>query len=282
MPKTVATGIPVPQPQPKLSEHVMDLFSMKGKVASVTGASGGIGYEVAIAFAQAGADVAMWYNSNPAIEKEVGALSAKYGVTIKAYKCSLTDGAQVAQTIQQIEKDFGKIDIMIANAGIGWANGPLVDFAEEDSEKCDSEWKKMMDVDVNSVYYVAKNIGKIFKKQGHGSLVITASMSAHIANVPKLQVAYNTAKAALLHMGRSLAIEWAGFARVNTVSPGYVETPLTASRSDELKQTWRTLVPVGRLALPREMVGAYLYLASDAATYTTGSDIIVDGGYCCA
>ena len=107
-------------------------------------------------------------------------------------------------------------------------------------------------------------------------------MSAHIANVPKLQVAYNTAKAALLHMGRSLAIEWAGFARVNTVSPGYVETPLTASRSDELKQTWRTLVPVGRLALPREMVGAYLYLASDAATYTTGSDIIVDGGYCCA
>lgn len=193
---------------------------MKGKIASVTGASGGIGYEIAIGFAQAGADVAMWYNTNPSIEKEVEGLSMKYGVKVKAYQCALTDGAKVAQTIKKIENDFGKIDIMIANAGIAWASGPLVDFAEKDSEKCDAEWMKIMDVDVNSVYYVSKSIGSIFKKQGYGSLVITASMSGHIANIPQLQVAYNTAKAALIHMGRSLAIEWAGFARVNTVSPG--------------------------------------------------------------
>ncbi|QLG74074.1 hypothetical protein HG535_0F05860 [Zygotorulaspora mrakii] len=279
---TIASGIPIPQAKPELAENVMDLFSLKGKVASVTGASGGIGYEVAVGFAQAGADVAMWYNSNPAIEKEVEGLSKKYGVTVKAYQCSLTDGEQVSKTIQQIESDFGKIDIMVANAGVAWAYGPLLDLAEEDSEKCDYEWKRMMDIDVNSVYYVAKNVGSVFKKQGFGSFVITASMSGHIANVPKLQVAYNTAKAALIHMGRSLALEWAGFARVNTVSPGYVETPLTASRAPELKQQWRTLVPMGRLAYPKEMVGAYLYLASDAATYTTGTDIIVDGGYCCA
>ncbi|CAI4233650.1 ASG_G0052880.mRNA.1.CDS.1 [Saccharomyces cerevisiae] len=260
----------------------MDLFSMKGKIASVTGASGGIGYEIAIGFAQAGADVAMWYNTNPSIEKEVEGLSMKYGVKVKAYQCALTDGAKVAQTIKKIENDFGKIDIMIANAGIAWASGPLVDFAEKDSEKCDAEWMKIMDVDVNSVYYVSKSIGSIFKKQGYGSLVITASMSGHIANIPQLQVAYNTAKAALIHMGRSLAIEWAGFARVNTVSPGYVETPIAATRPAELKKKWMTLVPMGRLSRPKEIVGAYLYLASDAASYTTGTDIIVDGGYCCA
>ena len=112
MGKTVATGIETPQPYPQLPEHVMDMFSLKGKVASVTGASGGIGYEVAVAFAQAGANVAMWYNSH-SIEEEAEKLSKKYNVTVKAYKCSLTDTKAVEETVQQIKKDFGgRIDIM--------------------------------------------------------------------------------------------------------------------------------------------------------------------------
>lgn len=282
MSTTVASGITIPQPDPQLPESIMDMFSMKGKVVAVTGASGGIGYEVALGFAQAGADVAMWYNTNPAIEKEVEALSKMYGVKVRAYKCSLTDSEEVGNTIKRIERDFGKINAMVANAGVAWASGPLVDFAEKDSKACDAEWMRIMDVDVNSVYYVAKHVGSIFKRQGFGSLVITASMSGHIVNVPQLQVAYNAAKAALIHMARSLAVEWAGFARVNTVSPGYVETPIAATRPLELKKKWMSLVPMGRLSSPKEMVGAYLYLASDAATYATGTDIIVVGGYCCA
>lgn len=280
MGKTVATGLETPQPYPKLPEHVMDMFSLKGKVASVTGASGGIGYEVGVAFAQAGADVAMWYNSHP-IEEECEKLSKKYGVTVRAYKCSLTDTKAVEKTVQQIKKDFGgRIDIMVANAGIAWDKGPLTELAEEDSDLCDSEWRKVMDIDVNGVYNAAKSIGPIFKAQGSGSFVATASMSGHIANVPQLQVAYNTAKAAVLHMCKSLAVEWTGYARANTVSPGYVATPLTDKSDDELQAKWCTLTPLGRLGLPKEMVGAYLYLASDASTYTTGSDILVDGGYC--
>lgn len=206
----------------------------------------------------------------PAIKKEVEGLSKKYGVRVKAYKCALTDGAEVAQTVKKVENDFGKIDVMIANAGIAWTSGPLIDFADKDSEKCDAEWMKIMDIDVNSVYYIAKNVGSIFKKQGFGSFIITASMSGHIANIPNLHVPYNTAKAALIHMGRSLALEWAGFARVNTVSPGYVETLISATRPAELKKISMSLVPMGRLSRPKEIVGAYLYLASDAASYTTG------------
>lgn len=282
MVKTVASRIEAPRPIPKLPENVLDMFSLKGKVASVTGASGGIGYEVALAFAQAGADVAMWYNSNPAITKEVDQLSAKYGVKVRAYKCSLTDSAEVFKTIEQIKDDFGgKIDIMVANAGVAWDKGPLVDLAEKDIESCDNEWNKLMNIDINGVYHVAKTVGRIFKKQGHGSLVITASMSAHVVNVPQGQVAYNVAKAAVLHMTKSLAMEWAGFARVNSVSPGYIATPLTADIPEDLRDTWHSLVPMGRLASPRELVGAYLYLASDASSYATGTDIIVDGGYCC-
>lgn len=280
MGKTVATGIETPQPYPQLPEHVMDMFSLKGKVASVTGASGGIGYEVAVAFAQAGANVAMWYNSH-SIEEEAEKLSKKYNVTVKAYKCSLTDTKAVEETVQQIKKDFGgRIDIMVANAGVAWDKGPLTELAEKDSELCDKEWQKVLSIDINGVYNAAKSIGPIFKKQGSGSFIATGSMSGHIANVPQLQVAYNTAKAAVIHMCKSLAVEWTGYARANTVSPGYVATPLNAGMDEEMLKKWNTLVPLGRLALPKEMVGAYLYLASNASTYTTGSDILVDGGYC--
>ncbi|CCE90365.1 SDR family oxidoreductase TDEL_0B02360 [Torulaspora delbrueckii] len=280
MGKTVATGIETPQPYPQLPEHVMDMFSLKGKVASVTGASGGIGYEVAVAFAQAGANVAMWYNSH-SVEEEAEKLSKKYNVTVKAYKCSLTDTKAVEETVQQIKKDFGgRIDIMVANAGVAWDKGPLTELAEKDSELCDKEWQKVLSIDINGVYNAAKSIGPIFKKQGSGSFIATGSMSGHIANVPQLQVAYNTAKAAVIHMCKSLAVEWTGYARANTVSPGYVATPLNAGMDEEMLKKWNTLVPLGRLALPKEMVGAYLYLASNASTYTTGSDILVDGGYC--
>lgn len=280
MGKTVATGIETPQPYPQLPEHVMDMFSLKGKVASVTGASGGIGYEVAVAFAQAGANVALWYNSH-SIEEEAEKLSKKYNVTVKAYKCSLTDTKAVEETVQQIKKDFGgRIDIMVANAGVAWDKGPLTELAEKDSELCDKEWQKVLSIDINGVYNAAKSIGPIFKKQGSGSFIATGSMSGHIANVPQLQVAYNTAKAAVIHMCKSLAVEWTGYARANTVSPGYVATPLNAGMDEEMLKKWNTLVPLGRLALPKEMVGAYLYLASNASTYTTGSDILVDGGYC--
>ncbi|SCU83446.1 LAMI_0C03246g1_1 [Lachancea mirantina] len=282
MNKTIATGLTTPQEAPQLAEHVLDLFSLKGKVAAVSGASSGIGYEVAIAFAQAGADVAMWYNSNPHITEIVDDLSKKYGVKIKAYQCAVTDSKQVSHTIDQIKKDFnGKIDILVGNAGVAWDKGPVVDLAEEDEDLCDKEWKKVIDVDLNGIYRLSKAIGPVFRDQGHGSFVITASMSGHIVNVPQMQAAYNAAKAGVLHLCKSLAVEWAGYARVNTVSPGYIATDITNFADEELKNKWHSLTPLGREALPKELVGAYLYLASDASTYATGTDIMIDGGYSC-
>lgn len=274
-------NLEVPRPKPQLPDNSLDFFKLKGKVASVTGASGGIGYDVAIGLAEAGADVAMWYNSNPKIEEEVEGLSKKYGVKFKAYKCSVTDSVAVEKTIDQIVKDFGKIDIQVANAGVGWSNGPILEYTEKVGiEEADKQWNKVVDVDFNSIFYVARATGKYFKKQGHGSLILTASMSGHIINIPQMQAAYNAAKAAVIHLGKSLSIEWAAFARVNSVSPGYIETPLTDRLSQETRDTWLKYVPIGRLADPRELIGAYLFLASDASTYVTGTDIRVDGGYC--
>lgn len=273
MPKTLATGLDCPTAQPQLAEHVLDLFSLKGKVASVTGSSRGIGACIAEAFAQAGADVAIWYNSSPA-DETAAALSKKYGVRVKAYKVSLTDFESIQAAVDQQEKDFGTIDIFVANAGCAWQGGGLLDQPNDDM------WKKVIDLDLHSVYYLSKAIGQLFRRKGKGSYILTASMSGHIVNVPQLQSGYNAAKAGVLHLAKSLAVEWAGFARVNTVSPGYIGTELTNFADPELKDKWCSLTPMGRQGSPRELVGAYLYLASDASTFTTGSDIIVDGGYC--
>lgn len=104
-------------------------------------------------------------------------------------------------------------------------------------------------------------------------------MSATIVNVPQLQAAYNAAKAGVKHLSKSLAVEWAPFARVNSVSPGYIATKLSSFADPDVKAKWLQLTPLGREANPRELVGAYLYLASDASSYTTGADLNVDGGY---
>ncbi|KAH3898940.1 related to Sorbose reductase homolog SOU2 [Saccharomycodes ludwigii] len=262
------------------NKSALDLFNLKGKVVSITGASSGIGFEVAIAVAQAGAHVAMWYNSHPIEKETMKLISSKYGVICKSYKCQVTDYNQVDNTIRDILNDFGKIDVMIANAGVSWDKGGILDIPS--NKDAALEWKKIMDVDLNSMFYVARSVGKVFRKQKQrGSFIMTASMSGHIVNVPQNQAAYNAAKAGVLQLSKSLAVEWSKFARVNTISPGYTQSALTDALPTEWRDTWNKLTPMGRLAYPKELVGAYIYLASDASTFTTGADIVIDGGYTC-
>lgn len=263
---------PLPTKAPQLSKNVLDLFSLKGKVASVTGSSKGIGFAVAEAYAQAGANVALWYNSSP-VEDKVKYLEETYNVKVKAYKCNVGNSEEVEKTVDQIAQDFGTIDVFVANAGIAWSEGRSLEVKGYDA------WQKIVDYDLSSVYYCAKAVGRIFQEKGSGSLILTASMSGHIVNVPQMQAPYNAAKAAVIHLGKSLAIEWAPFARVNTVSPGYIATDIGEFVLPDEKKKWWSLTPLGREGLPQELTGAYLYFASNASTYTTGADLVVDGGY---
>lgn len=264
---------PLPAKGPATGTHIQKLFSLEGKVASVTGSSGGIGWAVAEAYAQSGADVAIWYNSHPAEEKAEYLLKT-YGVKAKAYKCNVSDFADVQKTVEQIVADLGEIDIFVANAGVPWTAGKSVEVEGL------GDWQKIIDLDLSSVYYAAKAVGPLFKKRGKGSFIITASMSGHIVNVPQLQAPYNAAKAACIHLARSLAVEWAPFARVNSISPGYIKTEISDFVPEDMKSRWHQLIPMGREAETQELVGAYVYLASDASSYTTGTDLLVDGGYC--
>lgn len=277
MPKNLS-GIDYPSKPPAAATNtslsVLDLFSMKGKVAAISGASSGIGYNIAEAFAQAGADVAVWYNTHDPRER-IKPISEKYGVRIKAYKVNVTDSEAVEDAVNQIVLDFGKLDAFVANAGVIWTKGCLLDEPDH------AEWNKVLSTNLTGSYYCAKAVGSVFRKQGHGSLIFTTSISASIVNVPHHLAAYCTSKAGIVHLAKSLAVEWAGFARVNCVSPGFVDTEMTADIPQEVKDAVSNQTPIGRACVARELVGAYVYLASDASTYTTGCDLLVDGGYTC-
>ncbi|KAL9049867.1 MAG: hypothetical protein Q9162_006983 [Coniocarpon cinnabarinum] len=263
--------MPVAVPQ---KERLLDLMSMKGKVAIVTGASGprGMGIEAARGLAEVGADLAITYASRPeGGEKNAEALSKEYGIKCKAYKMDISNWESVQKLVADVIKEFGKIDAFIANAG-RTADAGVLDGTVE-------QWHEVIQTDLNGTLFCAKAVGAHFKERKTGSLVITASMSGHIANFPQEQTSYNVAKAGCIHLARSLANEWRDFARVNSISPGYINTGLSDFIDQPTQDFWKSLIPLGRYGEAKELKAGYVYLASDASTYTTGADLVIDGGY---
>ncbi|KAI9745888.1 MAG: hypothetical protein M1818_000569 [Claussenomyces sp. TS43310] len=269
---TTAT-VRMPQPIPK-SDSLKELFSLKGKVVVVTGASGpkGMGIEAARGCAEMGADVAITYSSRrEGAEKNLKELKEKYGVKAEAYKLDITSFDNVQKLVKDVISEFGKIDAFVANAGRTADSGILEGSVEA--------WNDVVQTDLTGTFHCAKAIGPHFKERGRGSLVITASMSGHIANYPQEQTSYNVAKAGTLHLARSLANEWRDFARVNSISPGYIDTGLSDFVPQDIQDLWKSMIPMGRDGEAKELKGAYVYLCSDASSYTTGTDIVIDGGY---
>lgn len=251
-----------------------ELFSLKGKVVIVTGASGptGIGTEAARGCAEMGADVIITYASRKeGGERNAKELQDKYGVKSEAFKCNVSDYKDVEALVKKVVDKYGKVDVFIANAG-KTANAGILDSTVE-------EWEEVITTDLTGTFNCARAIGFHFKERGTGSLVITASMSGHIANFPQEQTSYNVAKAGCIHLARSLANEWRDFARVNSVSPGYIDTGLSDFIDAKTQAIWHSMIPMGRDGKATELKGAYVLLASDASTYITGADIVVDGGY---
>jgi len=265
--------MPIPVPQ---ADSLKDLLSLKGKVVVVTGASGprGMGIEAARGCAEMGADLAITYASRPeGGERNAKELSEKYGVKVKAYKCDVGKWESVEGLVKDVIKEFGKIDAFIANAG-RTANSGILDGSVQD-------WQEVIQTDLTGTFHCAKAVGAHFKERGTGSFVITSSMSGHIANFPQEQTSYNVAKAGCIHMAKSLANEWRDFARVNSISPGYIDTGLSDFIDAETQELWRSMIPMGRNGDAKELKAAYVYFLSDASTYTTGSDLVIDGGYTC-
>lgn len=252
--------------------YVEELFGLKGKVAVVTGASKGIGKTAAVGLAKAGAEVAILCRSEPKEALEGIAATDGRGYWIAA---DVTDEAAVDAAFAEIARRSGVVHVVFNNAGI---------CIHEDSVDAPAEnFRTVMDVNFFGEFFVARAAARIMMERGiRGSIINMASMSGSIVNLPQWQCSYNASKAAVIHMTRSLAVEWvkAGI-RVNCISPGYIATGALDEIPEEYRESWIPMIPMARMGKPEELLPALLYLASDASGYTTGSNVIVDGGYTC-
>ncbi len=250
-------------------------FSVENKKGFVTGAAQGIGEHLANVLAEQGADVAIVDINLELAEKTATKISEATGRLVKAYQCDITNQESVDAMMEDYLKDYGTIDYCINNAGIAMFDSALDTSA--------ADFKKVVDIDLNGTFLTARAAAKVMvdQKKG-GSIVSTASMSASLINVPQTIASYCAAKAGVVHLSRGLAVEWCKYGiRVNCVSPGYMLTDLVKDLTD-MHPIWLSKLPEGsRLGYPEDIAAAYLYFISDASSYATGSELIVDGGYNC-
>jgi NAD(P)-dependent dehydrogenase (short-subunit alcohol dehydrogenase family) len=250
----------------------LEMFSLVGKKAFVTGGAQGIGRSAALALGEAGADVAV-VDVDEALAEKTAAEVERLGVRSIAVKCDVTDPASVDAMIRRVVEELGTVDIAFNNAGI------CVNERAEDMSF--DSWKKVIDVNLTGVFLTARAAGRVMIAKGGGSIVNTASMSGHIVNRPQPQSAYNASKAGVIMLTKSLAVEWAPHkVRVNSISPGYVGTAMTLKATQWIP-LWEADTPVKRMGQPEELMAALVYLAGDGSSFTTGADIVIDGAFTC-
>lgn len=251
------------------------LFSLTGRTAIVTGGTSGIGRCVANYLASAGANIAIVNSKLETGYIVADEIAAEYGVKTVGICCDVTDEPAVERMIEMVSATIGTADILFNNAGIN-INGSALDLEYED-------WKRVIDVNLNGVFLVARAFArKLIAEKMPGSIINMASISASIVNLPQSQTAYNTSKAAVVHLTRTLAVEWVKYGiRVNAVSPGYVWTEMNQIVPEDIRKFWVDATPFGRFALPDEIAGAVIYFAGDASTFTSGSELRIDGCFTC-
>ncbi|TGQ11646.1 MULTISPECIES: SDR family oxidoreductase [unclassified Mesorhizobium] len=253
----------------------MDLFKLDGGMALVTGAGSGIGQAIAIGLAEAGADVACFGHASKGGLEETAHRITALGRKALALTGSVTSETDLATAIDRAEAELGALTVAVNNAGIAGSEAAETMPLEK--------WRKVHEVNVAGVFLSCQAEARVMLPRRAGSIINIASMSGTIVNRGLTQAHYNSSKAAVIHMSKSLAMEWADRGlRVNVVSPGYTLTPMNKRRevAEEIK-IFKRDTPMGRMAAPEEMVGPTVFLASRASSFVTGLDLIVDGGYVC-
>lgn len=251
----------------------MSLFSLDGDVALVTGAGSGIGQAIAIGLAQAGADVALFdLPSSAGLGDTLAAVKAagRRGLVVEG---SVTSEGDLAGAVESTERALGALSVAVNSAGIANAV-PAEEMPRE-------RWQHMIDVNLTGIFLSCQAEARVMIPRGKGSIVNIASMSGSIVNRGLLQAHYNTSKAGVIHLSKSLAMEWVGHGlRVNAISPGYTLSPMNKRPevAEQLK-IFEAETPMARIATVEEMVGPAVFLSSRAASFVTGHDLLVDGGF---
>jgi NAD(P)-dependent dehydrogenase (short-subunit alcohol dehydrogenase family) len=253
----------------------MNLFSLEGKIAFVTGAGSGIGQRIAVGLAEAGASVGCF--DLPSSKGLAGTVDQIKGLGRDAIALTgdVTQAADLQRAVEGVERGLGPLSVALNCAGIANA-APAEELPLE-------QWQRMLDINLTGIFLSCQAEAKVMLPRKAGSIVNIASMSGIIVNRGLLQAHYNTSKAGVIHLSKSLAMEWSDRGiRVNSISPGYTATPMNVRPevAEQVKQ-FEADTPLGRMATVDELVGPAVFLSSQAASFCTGIDLVVDGGFVC-
>lgn len=254
-----------------MNEYLDSLFSLRGKVALVTGGGRGLGRGMGVALAKAGADVALVSRTEAELDQVVKEIQMSGGKA-SAHPADISVVERIEDLVQSIQTRKGQIDILVNNAGF-IIRKPALEFTLND-------WESQVGLNLKAAYFMAQAVGKIMKTRGRGKIINIGSLSSFIG----LQNAsvYGITRGGIVSMTPSLAVEWAKYhINVNAIAPGYYETNQTAPLfSDEKRKDWvLSRIPWGRAGLPEDLAGAVIFLASAASDYMTGQIVVVDGGW---
>ncbi len=247
--------------------------SLSGRTALIFGGHGELAHAIAAALADRGAAVALAARKLDQCKALADAISVHFGVATLALACDITEEAQVKAAVTTTLETFGRLDIMIDNAGASWSGTP------QDIPL--SGWQKIVNVNLTGAFVAAREAARPMLSQGKGSIIFVASTGGLSSFTPDRAeiVPYTTTKAAMIHLARDLGAQWAGRGvRVNAVAPGQMRSGLTLSVDKDTVAAMRRDVPMQRLGDPHEIASAIAYLASDASSYVTGQTLVVDGG----
>jgi len=259
--------------------RVLPEFSLHDKVCVVTGAARGLGSVICKAFVESGctslAMIDLVKSDAEAAAADLVSSFEEGEIRAVGLGCDVASENAVKVAMKEVVDKFGQIDVLVTSAGI-CENYAALDYPAEGLNR-------IFDINVHGSFFCAREAARNMLVRKTGSIILIASMSANIVNIPQVQTPYNSSKAAVKHMAASLGVEWAKLGvRVNALSPGYMLTKLTKqvlSGNEELRRTWETLTPMGRMGDPEELKGAVVFLASDASRFVTATELRVDGGY---
>jgi len=249
------------------------LSSLEGRTALVFGGHGEIAAAIGAALADRGARTVYAARKLAQCEQLAHDIASTFGTSTEAIACDIADEEQVRATIGAVVRRFGTIDILVNNAGASWAGAP------EDIPL--SGWTKVINVNLTGAFVAAREAGRFMLEAGRGSIISIASTGGMRSFVPEMAeiVPYTTSKAALIHLTRDLAAQWAARGvRVNAIAPGQIQSGMTLTLADDVVDQVRARIPMRRLGHAGELAGAVAFLASDASSYMTGQTLVVDGG----
>ncbi|MFJ7889313.1 SDR family oxidoreductase [Lysinibacillus xylanilyticus] len=251
---------------------VLDLFSLKGKTAIVTGGGRGLGAQIAQGFAEAGANIVLCSRKVEACEA-VAAELAELGVQTLALACDVTKPEDIANVVSKTLESFGQIDILVNNSGASWGT-PAVEMPYE-------AWQKVFDVNVNGTFLMSQAVGKIMLEQKSGKIINIASVAGLGGTLPDFMdtIGYNASKGAVITLTKDLAVKWGPYGvNVNAIAPGFFPTKMSKVLIERGQDYLMGVTPLKRLGSENDLKGVALFLAAAASDYITGDVIVVDGG----